>query len=719
MTFPDEPEIRNFYVYSGRLASMVSLAILQIPKTLKVLSDDISTSTPSAPTTDRSFYIKDPSAIVAITNCMQESAGNYTSSSFAVIGWTWILKYIQALVRENTVWDEGDEFAAVSAAVEQYQNLLPQLFPSTVDVGLRNLGTRAVGPMQHDTIIAFEPSGDGSSGSDFRLGCEEDGLRMKNVLADLVRRTQGYFDFSGNLITSCFLTTDIEYSDVADFKRFMEQDTTNEEDSSESWTGSPARRFLGDDGTQQLLLRAKNRFPHEPLPFMRLVRGLATEDTQIVDFLLNMDTYTQSLPSGFKDYDDYGDEESGNIQLASDLDLFPAREGGMFELDDSDSGSFSSHGGIRIPSGTQGVQISSGGVVAWKHSYNALALFGRILETGADTQPGGELETLVNPETVTEIVSILTVLVACSSEAAAASARKPGQYEIPRVIGEASEMLRRNRDVISVIFDILDTAMNRYTIDNPFFVVGLEFVDSLVNLAPGRVWPYLARSVLLERQGRGGAFSGYLTAVEVVQGSYDFTLACLTLFEHLVDEAIRSAAVHKGRSKSLVHPSSKTAPQGPGGMGVSDVVQRDILLGFTRVVVDIFESYRGFKYVKDIAQKLDIGTKIARIFTTILYNVYGVDESSDIENKITSVLGPSAEYLVSVFLSAGTSDLPIEPIMAAIMDGVQTPETSLYLKNLGKWVEQVVQVVRFADVLVRVRLYLGLVPPPSMATNIS
>ncbi|KAI5794884.1 nucleoporin subcomplex protein binding to Pom34-domain-containing protein [Pyronema domesticum] len=722
--FPNNAEIKGYYMYCNGLAAVVSLTMLQMPKVIKVLEDEFgkvansgsmeSSATPQAepipPVSSEDFYIRNDEAITSVTNCLQESAGTIPSCSLAVAGWAFLLQKISQLVREHTEWDAGDENTPrAPKIVEAYTEIIPKLFPTTVEVGLKQLFGR-ISHQLHPVVIAIlESTSESGSGAGFSLKGEEDYLRMKNVVAALVRKTTPYYEFCETLINATFLSHDVEYQHLSDYSKFVEGERPVALE--ESWIGSPVEKFSQDDETLKLLLRAKNRFPYEPLPFLRLLRGISTESSAVINYLTNLDTYTHILPAGFKEYDDFGPEESGNIRLVTDLLLFPPRERGMLEHE-VESGNMSSDGGLVINRGTQGVQISSGGtrqVVAWRCKYNGLSLLGRILECKITSQ---ELrEDLTNDIVASEIVSLLTVLIATSPESQAAARRAPGHYELPQALGEASDMLGRNRDVISLVFDLLDTQLGRINVEDPFFTVGLDFVNSLVHVAPGRVWPYLARSVLLERHGRGGAFSGYLCAVEVTQGNYDFTLANLTLFESLVEEAIRSSAVHKGRSRALVLSSKAPEPSGPGGNGVSDIVQREILLGYTRVIVDIFESYRGFKYSKDIAQKLQIGTRIARIFNTILYYAYGVDEFSDSENKLTSVLMPSAEYLVSVFLGQGENDLPIEPILGAIQDGVATPESSLYTKTLGLWVDQVIQMVKFADVLVRVRLYLD--HPPS------
>jgi nuclear pore complex protein Nup188 len=725
--------MNNFYDYTGGLASVISLAVLQLPSASDAVEDDFTKSSspessatppvngPAAPARPAStpsgtlFYIRDSNAIKTITTCIQQCPSNPACSP-AAMGWVYLLNTIQSLMLINTEteWNEQDgPVTSRSVAAEFYGNLLPGLFPTTVDVGIKNLAEPSSKPMLHVVSYLVEPSIDTSSGRGFCLNCEEDGFRMKNVLADLVRKSQPYIEFSAPLISTTFLVNGVEYSEISDFRKFLEQETCEPNGGLliNDWSGSPSNRFYLDHGALKLLDRAKNRFPYEPLPLLKIVRGLATENSATIDFLTHMTTYTHSLPYGFKDYDDVGDPETGRIQLHSDLVLFPPRDGDMFE---NSSGQYLSSGGIIIPSGTIGVQISSGSarqVVAWQYGYNALSLFGRVLECAlVPQQRTAAFADLCSAEVVNAIISLLTGLVVSSKEAEDAVARVSGHYTIPPVLEEASDMLGRNRDIISIVFDIIDRELNCYSISGIPFITGIEFINSLVHVVPGRVWPYLARSSLLERHGRGGALAGIVSAVEVVHGSYEFTLACLVLFESLVDEAVRSSAIHKGQSKSLVLASKAAlATSGTAGMGVSDIVQRGILLGFTRVAVGIFESYRGFKYTKTI-QKLKIGTIIARTFSSILEYVYGVDEFSDSENKITSVLTPCAEYLVSVFLSAGISELPLEPIFGAITDGVQTPESSLYLRPLEAWVEQVTQIVKLADVLVRVRLYLEFVP---------
>lgn len=721
------------------LTSIISLAILQLPKADAAIRGDfekplaIQSGSASSSTTvsDDVFYIKNPKALEAVTRCLQERA-QIVGASLASMAWVALLHEIYMLTQFDVDWsdEEGTAPPEGPSPSDMYRKVLPTLFPTTTEAGIKRLAGHGGPNMLTLVQILLEPSESSaatSSISRFSLDYEEDGLRMRNVLAQLVRRTNEYVDFTGDAVMATYWSTDVQYTDFASFEKFLAEEAELKEDTAmmlddttaqaDNWTGSPARKFWADLEALKILERTKNRFPYEPLPFLKIIRGLASENAATLDYLTNMKSYTQVLPANFTDYDII-DENASTMQicLTHELPLFPRRRSGAYEDEaESSTGYFTRFGGIKIPPGTTGVVISASGsrpVVAWELEYNALPLLGRIIETVVtDSDSASQMGELASMDVVNEIVGLFTILVASSPEAAAAVTRIPGRYDVPQVLGEASDMLGRNRDIISLVCDHLDGELNRGNVYNSFYVTGLQFLDSLAHIVPGRVWPYLARSSLLERHGRGGALARILSTVEVVRGTYSFTKTCLSLFEHLVDEAVRTCALHKGRKHNNGPiPAGRVPNSGTGGMGVTDIVQREILLTFTRTAVDIFESYRKYKYV-DLSENWDIGTRLSRIFTTILSFAYGVDDTADPNNKITSVLMPSAEHLVAIFLSANASMLPLQPISETILDGVNTPESSLYLHSLRSWVGQVVQVVKFADILVRTRVHLAL--PPS------
>lgn len=692
----------------------------------KARSPDSAGTTPeNSPPRDGStateyFYIQNPAAIKAVTDCLKEVATMF-GASLATMTWVIILDTLRLFVRLNDNINDEDGIGMVATrkipVIALFDNTLTKLFSSTVEVGIKNLANSSAQNMMEIIALLLESSdvaAGASSGTGFWLGCEEDHLRMKNVLAYLVRKAQAYLELSTGLVASAFLVHDVDFREQLVFRTFMEQEEQIHGEklgeATGGWTGSPAARFWQDQDAKCLLNRAKNRFPYETMPFLQIMKGLASEGALAVEYLTGMMTYTQLLPYGFRDYYVMEDEtDPMRFVLESDLVIFHPRQGGVF-----DGERYGHDGAVVIPAGALGVVTSTGGsqpVVAWHFEYNALILFGRVLESalgGNDVDRGPALGELAEPDTIIEIVALLTKLI---SSGGSSSIEQSTQFDAIHVLAEASDAVSRQRDIVAIIFDLLEDALqsaqhhrlSKTSSPIRFATTALQFIDALVPLMPGRVWPYVARSALLEQHGRGGAFAGILSSVEVVQGYYSFTLSSLALFEDLVDQAVKNSVSAKGGSTSLTVASR--AHTSISGAGVNDIVQKETLLEWTKAAVDIFESYRGWKY-KDFSQKTETGTRISRIFITILDYVYGIDESSSPDKKITAVLVPSAQHLVMVFLSAATNTLALEPIIGAIVDGIQTPESSLYLHSLAAWADHVAEITRFADVLVRVRTYL-------------
>ncbi|CAZ84016.1 unnamed protein product [Tuber melanosporum] len=727
--FPDHPDIAGAYKYAAALSSIVSLVALQYPRVEKFIQEEWATpvssessATPPAnpgpprgldQVPDGSFYIKNPVGIKAITQCFVETAHNSTAS---VPGFCWCLILYDLLSFVNERRQEMDEMDRAgqesrNPRVEFFENALAELFDGATERGTKALGKATADNALETIILMIEPTGGQPVGPRFWVEAEEDGRRMKNVIADLLRRALHALPLSATVLGAVLLANEVQYKDLEGHQAFLREDSDTS-DTITGWTGSPAVRFTKNEESRKFLRRAKNRFPYEPIIFLKVMKALATVNVGVTNYLMNMDTYTQILPQGFSDYDvDDEDSDVTRIQLTNDLVVFAPRRAGFFEEE------YSSRGGIVIPAGTIGEMISTGGsrpVVAWQHEYNAFPVLGRVLEQaligdGSNSGPSyAAVGELGSGEAVTEIIGLLTILIACGNGST------PGELSPARILEEASDLVGRSRDVVSIIFDLLEAGLQVVANSSSagkstdFIVAAIQFVDALVPALPGRVWPYLARSTIQERHGRGGAFYGILSAVEVVRGDYEFTINCLRLFEDLVEEAIKSSVVNMGGSRSLTVASMAAPPITRSG--VSTAVQRDILSAWTRVVVDVFESYYAWKYINE-EQKLEIGQRISRIFTRILSMVYGVDESSDLSSKITSVLAPSAEHIIMVFLSEGDTELPMEPIIRTIRVGLETPESSFHLRSLNSWVEHVVSVIKFAEVCVRTRGYLGL--PPS------
>ncbi|TGZ82085.1 hypothetical protein EX30DRAFT_318069 [Ascodesmis nigricans] len=733
-----DAQLRELHAYSQNLTTVVSLTMLQLPRCEHVIDEELksagsttSSATPPAQEPEpipasKGLYIRDAGALQSIWQCLQVLA-HIKVAGPTIMGFCVILNAIQSLLAAARSPFDDEPGPRQSPFVEMLQATVPPWFSSTgYPNGIKKLATPAA-PNMLQAYQSMLEAADQTAGPRFYLRMEEEGWRMRNVLAHLIRRTTYLFSFSTPFIVAIVLSHDVTYDEFPEFRNHLDEDLEQEKQIAildsipppeEDWYGSPAAKFLADPITEKLIQRAMARFPHEPQPLLLLARSLATENEAALAMITQMTSYTAALPLGYQEYNIATEMEDDNsdshIVLTDDLMLLAPREGGIFDHTDNDA--LGPAGSVIIPKGTMGFVSSGSGsrmIVKFDYDFNLLTFLGRILEClllreGANAK-ALQATRLDMPDTATEVVLLLTTLVTTSPEARAALVRDPSQDRFPRALEDASDALSRNRDIISIIFDLLDEALNNPCDGESFIVAGIQFLAALIHIVPGRVWPYLARSSLLERKGRGGALSKIISATEVVKGSYVFSLACLDLYERAVEEAVRSAAQYKGKSKAVSLASSRK-PSAGAGIGVTDTVQREIILGFTRTAVDIWESFQSFKYAIDMVQKYHIGTRLARIFRNILGLVYGVDTESKSADKLTGVLALGAEHIVNVFLSPEGSRMAFEPILVTIQDGVATPESSLWVKNLNIWITYVTEAVNFGDMLVRVRSYLNLAP---------
>ncbi|KAI5811353.1 nucleoporin subcomplex protein binding to Pom34-domain-containing protein [Peziza echinospora] len=776
----NNPDTQNLIPFIQPLASIISLTILSFDKIddylIQSFASDNAPSTGGVTFSDNFFYMKSSNAMKLITQVLVEHARNPVAS-LATFCWGLVLRRIWELLytiginlddidtltppdpsalatpakRRKTGYAAGDLYLSTLADI----NSTSSHGKSTVAYLVKSAVNECKVYDVIQQLVTNMPK-EGHGGVGWSMYSEADGWRMKTVLATFVRRTTEVMEFSSGIVGSLLVLNEVPISDLWRVLQGNDLDTDVDEseksgESSDSSNNSAKRRFNivysfwnDAEAFPKIMQPAKGRFPHEPLPFLKLIRSLASDAPRTHQELAKVDTYTQVLPSGFTGYDfnsnqqisngpgqgsgngngsvtgSVDESELGEIVLVEDLCLFAPRAASGYESSQETVGG----GDITIPRGTKGKVISDTRtvppVIIWDYTYSALTFFGRILECAlvgssaggssalAGRRGGGKVtDQLGNKEAVGDIIAILTTMILSYSIPSTGTAESRAD-SVTSLLELASDALAKNKDVVSIIFDILEEELQTSALrggsseSTEFITIGMQFVDALASVLPNRVWPYLARSSLLERHGREGTLVRITGAIEVVQGDYSFTCSALKLFENLVEDGIKGIIEKSG----LLGGNNRTGT----GTGVSSSVQAGILEGWTHWGVDLFESYRGWKY-SNVGERMEIGTRIATILTTILNAIYGVDDISDINSKITSILAPAAQHIVNVFLADSSSTLPLQPITGALQDGLATPESSLYSKPLGNWITHVTAAMNFAATLLRVRAYLGL--PPS------
>ena len=341
---------------------------------------------------------------------------------------------------------------------------------------------------------------------------------------------------------------------------------------------------------------------------------------------------------------------------------------------------------------------------------------GKLLETflAASDQVDATTGMPADRNAVSEIIGIFANLLLGISKSA--KTKPEWKDEAVRILETASSGLNRNRDIITVVFDIFEEELQRQSnhsgSDVPLDVLVscIHFIHATISISPGRVWPLLARSGLLGVGHGDGRLSTIVESVELVSGRYDLLLSCCQLYEALVEDFAANAVRRKSSSKS----SARFVNGEDIRTGIPDQVLSKILLSFTRYLVDVLESSCTWKFaVQDDRRRLSRIIEVT--FDKILVYTYSIESTSDSVKmegekektaKIMQALAPSASHLVETFLSASSGTLRFQPLLRSYYDGLETPEFTVFMNLLSLWTAQVNATLAFSKNLLRVSALL-------------
>ncbi|KAI9866150.1 MAG: hypothetical protein M1813_001711 [Trichoglossum hirsutum] len=756
---PPYPSLQPFVQPLQSLASLVSLLVLKLPLVLDHLLGEteqpmlVSNGSPeSAP------YIINPLAISEMQTMLTGAASPcLINASPAVFAWSIILQTMREVVRtrkearelrqsqraahsyseaESTETEAGESSVTepgsggtsprphsigsdISSEPGMYDEVLEDIMKSTLDedpIGYLAKsavnGSRVFEVIQNLATEFCVPLSADLNG--------EDGLRMRNTLLHLVRASLEWVEYLPEVVLAALslLQGEDRYWEFADAPPVPQ-------------ALNPAHLFLTNQFLCEKLLNAAiYRFPYEPVPFLRLFKALCSSWSSepvdddgallVIPKLENTPTFTQTLPPNFASYELAHEEDGRNmVQLTKSLNLFGWRDGQQAFLTQATRNQDASvlangAGGSHIPAGTLGIILfeSRPMVAIWYHKYSALKYIGKTLESAlADSGVVGYAAgTGLDKDTTGDMVGLITVLLTASTKAAQVrddviSAPEAAQ----RILEDASDGVGRNRDVIAIIFDLFEEELQEQQLhpgvdrSMHLLVNCLHFIYALIPVLPGRVWAFLARSGLLQIEGRGGKLAAVVAGTEIISGRYEVLTGCIRIFGALVEDAVTHAIARKGGSRVVARFNNPTAM----ATGVSENVMKDILLVFARTVVDFFESSPGWKFAV-LSERLEIGTNIASIMDKIMCYSYSIDDSPELDSKVTRVLAPAAKFISEVFLSTSPNDNVIRPILRNFYEGIGTPNSTLFLRTLHSWTAQVQATLRFSTTLIHVGRLLRL-----------
>lgn len=492
----------------------------------------------------------------------------------------------------------------------------------------------------------------------------------------------------------------------------------------------PVATFLDDlYMVEQLLYVSRSRYPYESLPFLKIIRAIATCEAQnedgnwiVLHILQTMPSFTFELAADFIYYETSNEDDNSNtIRLTRSALLFRPQGKPLSNYEGKSDGwsldiaqTFDS---FQIPPGTIGRIVSEDGpkVAIWYHEYSALKYLGKLLETGLTS--GNYIDATKgqqpNREDLTEIISLLATLIQTAVKMDKANGDvSAGSGVALRLLEEASDGLDRSRDIISVIFSLFEEELQRQSASTAsdgtldLLVAGVQFIHALMPILPGRVWPLLGRSGLLDQDGNVGRLSTILTGTELITSRYDFLISCTYLYQALVEDSVSHAVVRRSSTKSVVRFGRSENL----GTGVPKYIVSKVLLSFTRTFTSIFEVSCNWRFAIP-EQRLILSHLISGTFDNVLHYVYGIDDSTSEDTKVTYSLASSAEHVVQTFLSSTSGPLRFQPILRALLDGFVTHDSAVEFQTLERWSTQVNCILRLSRTLIKIGTLLG--KPPS------
>ncbi len=729
------------------LPALISVAILNIPSALELLSQPLGTAVSSGSAGNDDVYLL-ASATCNELNEILIDASSLKPASLAAMAWAIIMRELResALstreVREAKqslraadkygVADSSDTDGAerpgkrslslsrrssTGSDTSQQPTLLEDIYDAVIAVDEDSVASLARDAVGRGTV--FEIISTIATEYCTPFGFEHDGKpgqSMRGVLLDLIRASIDVVDYLPPIVsaTLAVLTGSERYWEASDRPVA-------------SHSAEPAALFLQDKVlTRKLFLVAMTHFPYESLPLLELCRGLAFANDgnsegrpALWSMLANTNTFTCSLPS--KDYQAYRpintQAEADCIELTQDLivSLIPELGASLTSQSfkalpatiESDPSSFHV-----IPSGTTGKLLNDSRpfVVAWNQSYSSLTYMGKMLYMAStSTKTSANLTSSVSAVTVGDIIGLITNMVsAVTKDVPFDQAIESAQ----QILGLASDGMDRNQDVISVVFDIFEKELYKtrkpaVDLDSMEIIVQcIQFTFALLQVMPDRVWPFLSRSGLL---GIGRDESQLVVVVatqEMVMGQFDFLIGCVRLFDSLVDDVVAHMVSRKAPTKAITRFNSVNVLS----TGVSQNTMEKVLYSFARTMIEVFEGTMKWKFLVQ-EDRMEINFRLCSTFQKILKCCFDINDKPDIQQKLTSTLAPAAEYIVSVFLSRSSNDVTVLPLLHILAEGTLTRTTTLPIRGVQYWTAQVIAAIDFMSNLCQVNRLLRF--PPS------
>ena len=695
------------------LSSLISLAILRLPSALQYLNGDASMRN-GAPA------ILDVACQTQVTETLLNAADKSAAvSGPAMLAWTLMLRQLSFAAqsqRSGSVASDDyslreslpvlsrnqqDENARLSGDIQDHMQRLGSVLETDQDT-VEFLGHVALDALQVFSTIAIVSSAIPSAfGLLFNAKIH---FNARRSLLELVQKGCAISSYSHEIMQAALAT--LECSRDINCASFSMQDVDI----------GIANLFLEDDETlvPSLLQQAQMRYPYESEPFLRLCQSLGCgtvmtegDNTVVFEALMETPRFTQELPRRIWDREFVGEDDSPNrVQLCEDLPILQIPKE---KRQKPASGSATHPSLIRVPDGsreflipreTHGSIVSDPGlvVIMWDLQHSALAYFGAWLSTALSRNTGIDLVTGQQPDkgVQAQIINLISSQLQRSHQDQIRNQKEMDAFE--HTFNEAGDFLSQEQDFISVVTDLFEEVLGQQSQGSQDGSVELltscvRVFENIIEVMPSRIWPLTVRSQLLDINGRGGQIGAVVASTELITGRYDFLISCVSLFRGLLDDVVRNSVSRRLPSIAL---TSRFEKQTYPTSGVSPRPMSNVILAFSRVLIDVFRSIPDWRFAQ-AQQRLQLNCNVLEIFQRILIYVYAFDDTQELASKFTGVLVPAAKLLTESFMSSVGTEFNLNPlfrILTTTLDGATQPFLPYAMHFVSREAKKTLQFLR-------------------------
>ncbi|ANB14226.1 Nup188p [Sugiyamaella lignohabitans] len=579
-------------------------------------------------------YLQKPDVLVKLNSILGVKIVDYGAASPLLLAWSFVLHAFSLALMGQDNDGDADSKTGLAYNDPKYDDFLCQVLPKYKNIDDSN---------RLDVVEDLGMYSGGLASQAMKLGAF---TKLAELFETLPQKLE-YASTGANL-----LLTSLPYVNMTEsIARVIHKIISPFKEVSEM--------FFLDVFADRALTLSKAKVPIAISPFLILGQCFGAD---LFDLISQMNSYMQELPKGFRDYDFVTREKTSQIELTSDLLLFEHRQ---------EDG----QGGFVLPAGTRGELISTAAssgatIVMWNCDYNGWTFLGRILEQSDLDGTWGQLEL--------DILSVINNTLETLLER--------------NRLDDAGELLNflsaglGQADIVALITRKLEDAF--YNRDIKLCTAGVKFLTLLIAVDPRRVWPYLGRTKLLERNGRGGYLGIILGAVEIVNNDFEFTIAVIELVTALVRDSLASSL----------------------DTTISSKVRSEVLSKFTRHLIDVFESFSYWRYSKP-EQRISIAISTLNLFSLIVHSTYRSDGATPLEEKVVATLSRASQLITNEFLSTAESAArTLSTILGAIESAAKSNDVLTGGTNLLDDHELIFVniALQFSSLLVRVRSVLQL-----------